>query len=135
MTSEADEYEALWRKAFEEYLRHPDSIDASNQAAAAILRDHVEAKLAEVRAVDQHFINQCELKAHNATVTLTDRDRTIAEQAAELAKLREAGAKVAGQLRVMLSDDDAPVSSYEWLMASERFVKAWDAALGGSNAK
>jgi len=85
-------------------------------------RDHVEAKLAGVRQANIW------LKDINEQMSAT-----IAEQAAELAKLREAGAKVAGQLRVMLRDDDAPVSSYEWLMASERFVKAWDAALGGSN--
>jgi hypothetical protein len=58
-------------------------------AACKAIRDHVEAKLAEVRAVDQHFIDQCELKAHNATVALADRDRTIAEQATELEKLRK----------------------------------------------
>ena len=93
------------------------------EAAAAILRDHVEAKLAEVRAVvdrqaqaleqiagshwerfgiDQTDIEQIpDLSADEAmnlardTLSLdhpvvADRDRTIAEQAAELAKLREA---------------------------------------------
>jgi len=80
MTSEArpDDYEALWGSALDAALYHGGA-RASSPAAASILRDHVEAKLAEVRAELDQAVFFIDL--HKAT---------IAEQAAELAKLREA---------------------------------------------
>jgi len=148
MTSEArpDEYEALWRKALIRRtmtLAVPETHEAADQAATAILRDHVEAKLAEVRATDQHFIDQCELKAHNATVALAEvraqlkdarhvmakQSATIAEQAAEIERLRyhlkEAIPSVEWQSK---ADSDSDLRKI-----LIRKAKAARAALGGSH--
>jgi hypothetical protein len=106
MTSEArpDEYEALWRKAndagvrahAEEMFRSDNGVAASmvrRQAAASILRDHVEAKLAEVRAErdDALALGDRQLDLGKQMLeSLADRDRTIAEQAEVIERLRSA---------------------------------------------
>lgn len=73
-----DEYEALWRKAAVIAQQHEDVL--LNEALLA-LRDHVEAKLAEVRA-------DYDLKLSLAADLTKEDCRTIAEQAAELERLR-----------------------------------------------
>jgi len=73
-----------------------DAVGRASAIAAWNLRDHVEAMLAEVRAeVERHKWNH--QQANELTVSvqekweaeIADRDRTIAEQAAELEALKE----------------------------------------------
>ena len=80
MTSEPDECEALLGEVCNALFPYGKAFSPpERQAAASILRDHIEAKLAEVRAeLDQ------------AVFFIDLHKVTIAEQAAELERLREA---------------------------------------------
>lgn len=182
MTSEPDEYEALWDDLMRAHARR--------EYVPAILRDHVEAKLAdltekleiatglvdcacgydnatdvclghqriveaklaEVRAVDQHFIDQCELKAHNATVALADRDRTIAELQRKLdaadatvvmlnSNIEQDSRTIAEQAAELGRKDSALEAAIVRLArvscgaADATMLNSLKAALGGSNAK
>lgn len=134
MTSEAREYEALWRKAQDAYWAASPHINSkAHQAAASILRDHVEAKLAEVRANVMIWQSKCQMEADERRREIADRDRTIAEQAAELAKLREALAEISnlpGEINPSDYDhDDACELNRQFCYA----ITSADAALGGSH--
>jgi len=92
MTSEPDEYEAWWRKAHDAYHATLWEGQANSRRAAAILRDHVEAKLAEVRAErdDALALGDRQLDLGKQMLeTLADRDRTIAELQAKLQKMTD----------------------------------------------
>lgn len=96
----SDEYEALWRKAA--YAYGGLSIEGETEGyAAAVLREHIESALAEVRAENERLAKAWEAqhaekvrekaeaklwfdKAQEWKAALADRDRTIAEQAAEI---------------------------------------------------
>ena len=88
----ADDCEALLGKvSFHLLERLPEwPATADRQAAAAILRDHVEAKLAEVRAeVERHKWNH--RQANELTVSVQEKwEAEVAEQAAVIERLREA---------------------------------------------
>jgi hypothetical protein len=93
MTSGADVYEALWRKAHNAYCGFgtPEFLTRTGcemgQAAASVLRDHVEAKLAEVRVELDALKQAADMQTETIDRVLRERDDardTIAEQAAEL---------------------------------------------------
>jgi hypothetical protein len=107
MTSEADEYEALSVEV------HASIHCGGHVAGGALLRDHVEAKLAEVRAErdaweaawkasDRRLIDSTKAYAE----ALADRDRTIAEQAKMLERLREALSPFANCCDQIADDED-----------------------------
>jgi hypothetical protein len=107
MTSEArpDDYEALIDKVLAAGSNPTSRKMFDGPAAASVLRDHVEAKLAEVRAercstcdgtgdvhrADGEWLGVCDCpegRVLRAEMALADRDRTLAEQAAVIEKLR-----------------------------------------------
>lgn len=113
--TEPDEAMKVWqaaRKAWNSAGLLYDTDPTADQAAAAILRDHVEAVKAEVRAEQGELLTIAWMdgshrSAKGVRKALADRDRTIAEQAAEIERLRtlaEAGYRIA---RTALNKDQA----------------------------
>ena len=101
---EIAEYEALWREACAAWTSTP-GLAAARRAAAAVIREFVEAKLAEVLEENRRLFDGLGLviaakhqeaaeaklwftKAQEWKADLGERDATIAEQAALIEKLR-----------------------------------------------
>jgi hypothetical protein len=140
-----DEYEALWDAAEDAYndaLREGDG-ESPLTRAASVLRDHVEAKLAEVRA-ERDDLAHWKLCAEEG---LADRDRTLAEQAAEIEQIRGHWQFLHDTLQKQIVENDQPNRvkwKGEWLVGPPadcyfsmiRIMQKLAAeALGGSNAK
>jgi len=91
MTSEPDEYEALRGEVCNALFPYGKAFSPpERQAAASVLRDHVEAKLAEVRAerdgfaADLREARKMRVQVKGLQNTVADRDRTIAHLKARL---------------------------------------------------
>jgi hypothetical protein len=110
MTSEPDDYEALADRLAHTAGRGANG--AVTRAFAVALRDHVEAKLAEVRAERDRWQQVAVLEGEERKAVIATSRRTIAEQAAVIERLQF-------ELRNLLSRVERRVDQRDWVLSGD----------------